>query len=342
TRIIAAVGTRGFPTAVQYDLGLNGANGIYSATIPVSGCPTFTSIASNTNGFVFGNAVSGSPYATGANMNAGSGVPCNYPITGGTATFCGGSAPPDGGANNLGRIDIAVAPSNPNVIYAQVGSIDWNSSSGCGSTTGCQLGRGSTDNGGTSWTFMTGSSGASLASCAASGGGSNGPGTGDYPQNWYDQGVEVDPNNPDRVFIDTFDVWLASRTGTAFYDVTCGYSGPSPKPVNVDQHAMAFVPCSSKILLLGNDGGAHGTTNADAAVLNTTRPTWFNMDTGLNTIEFYAGDISGNFATSATPSAVGGAQDNGPSSVTFDGSPTGPVQWQTGLACGGFSRPVQP
>src|SRR5207249_1638515 len=29
TRIIAAVGTRGFPTFVQYDLGQNGANGIY-------------------------------------------------------------------------------------------------------------------------------------------------------------------------------------------------------------------------------------------------------------------------------------------------------------------------
>ena len=175
TRIIAAVGTRGFPTAVQYDLGLNGANGIYSATMPASGCPTFTSIASNTNGFVFGTAVSGSPYATGANMNAGGGVPCNYPITGGTATFCGGASPPAGGANNLGRIDIAVAPSNPNVIYAQVGSIDWNSSGGCGNTTGCQLGAWVTANGGISWTFMTGSAGASLASCAASGGGSGSP-----------------------------------------------------------------------------------------------------------------------------------------------------------------------
>src|SRR5262249_30323731 len=96
TRIIAAVGTRGFPTAVQYDLGLNGANGIYSAIMPASGCPSFTSIASNSNGFVFGTAVSGSPYATGANMNAGDGVPCNYPITGGTATFCGGANPPAG------------------------------------------------------------------------------------------------------------------------------------------------------------------------------------------------------------------------------------------------------
>lgn len=343
TRIIAAVGTRGFPTAVQYDLGLNGANGIYSATMPASGCPTFTSIASNTNGFVFGTAVSGSPYTTGANMNADGGVPCNYPITGGTATFCGGASPPIGGANNLGRIDIAVAPSNPNVIYAQVGSIDWNTSSGCGGGgPGCQLGAWVSANGGVSWTFMTGSAGGSLAACASSGGGSGFAGGGDYPQNWYDQGVKVDPNNPDRVFFDTFDVWLASRTGAAWYDTTCGYSGVTPKPVHVDQHALAFLPGSSSILLLGNDGGVHGTINADAALLNTTRPTWFNMDPGLNAIEFYSGDISGNFATSATPSAVGGAQDNGPSSVTFSGTPTGPVQWQLGLGGDGFSGQIDP
>ena len=56
TRILAAVGVRGFATTVQFDLGLNGANGIYSATMGSSGCPSFTSIASNANGFVFGNA----------------------------------------------------------------------------------------------------------------------------------------------------------------------------------------------------------------------------------------------------------------------------------------------
>ncbi len=86
----------------------------------------------------------------------------------------------------------------------------------------------------------------------------------------------------------------------------------------------------------------HGTINASAAVLNTTRPTWFNMDTGLNAIEFYSGDISGSFASSATPSAVGGAQDNGPSSVTFAGTPTGPVQWQMGLGGDGFSGQIDP
>src|SRR5215204_3146131 len=94
TRIVAAVGPRGFATTVQYDLGENGANGLYAATMPASGCPTFTSIASNANGFVYGTAVTGSPYTTGAAMNAGSGVKYSNPTTG----------------NQLGRIDIAVAP----------------------------------------------------------------------------------------------------------------------------------------------------------------------------------------------------------------------------------------
>jgi hypothetical protein len=72
-----------------------------------SGCPSFTSIASNANGFVFGTQHTGSPYTTGASMNAGSGSPFVDINTG----------------NQLGRIDIAVAPSNPNYIYAQGQSI---------------------------------------------------------------------------------------------------------------------------------------------------------------------------------------------------------------------------
>ncbi len=148
-------------------------------------------------------------------------------------------------------------------------------------------------------------------------------GTGDYPQNWYDQGVAVDPNNPDRLFVDTFDIWFATRTGTTFNDITCGYNGTSGRVVHVDQHALAFVPGSSSMLLAGNDGGVYGTHERRRRP-RRARPTWFNMDTGLNTIEFYSGDISGNFATSPTPSAAGGAQDNGPSVVGFTGTRPAP------------------
>jgi hypothetical protein len=314
TRILAAVGVRGFATTVQSDLGHNGANGLYSATMGSSGCPSFTSIASNANGFIFGTQVTGSPYTTGAPMNAGTGSPFVNTTTG----------------NQLGRIDLAVAPSNANYIYAQGQSIAPNSNGGCGGANGCQLGAWASTDGGASWSYMQGSQGGALGDCGM-----------DYPQNWYDQGIAVDPNNPDRVFFDTFDIWFATRTGNVWNDITCGYSGANPRPVHVDQHALAFVPGSSSILAVGNDGGAHGTINADI-VNQTTDPTWFNMDTGINTIEFYSGDISGNFANASTPQANGGAQDNGSSSITFTGTPTGPVLWQLGVGGDGFFARIDP
>lgn len=327
TRILAAIGTRGFATPVQYDLGNQGANGLYRATMTTSGCPSFTSIARNDNGFVYSSTtVSGSAYPASAPMNAGTGVPYSSSTVG----------------NQLSRMDIAVAPSDPNVIYAQVGSITPNNDGGCGNANGCQLGAWASTDGGDTWTFMTGSAGNSLASCASSGSGSGSAGSGDYPQNWYDQGIAVDPNNADRIFFNTFETFLATRTGTNWYDMTCGYNGNSVANhvVHVDHHAQTFVPGNSDIYLVGDDGGIHGTSNASTAALNTTRPTWFNMDTGINSIEFYSGDISQNFATDSSPSAVGGAQDNGPSSVTFSGTPTGPVQWQMGLGGDGFSGQI--
>ena len=156
--------------------------------------------------------------------------------------------------NQLGRVEMAVAPSNSNYIYAQVQSITPNPNSGCGSANGCQLGAYRTTDGGLTWTQVTGSPGASLTNCG---------GAGDYPQNWYDQAIAVDPNNPDRVFFDTFDVWFWQNGNTVWNDTSCGYSGGNV--VHVDQHALAFVPGSSSILLAGNDGGVHVTTNANLA-----------------------------------------------------------------------------
>ena len=161
--------------------------------------------------------------------------------------------------NQLGRIDIAVAPSNPNVIYAQVQSIAANNDSGCGSATGCQLGVWVThqrrQRPGASWPARPAVRSGTAASLAH----------GDYPQNWYDQGIAVDPNNPDRVFVDTFDVWFATRTGTSFNDLTCGYSGGNSGPVHTDQHALAFVPGSSSILLSATTAASSTARNANTA-----------------------------------------------------------------------------
>ncbi|MFL6583249.1 MAG: hypothetical protein ACJ8KU_01885 [Chthoniobacterales bacterium] len=318
TRIVAAVGVRGFATTVQYNLDQNGANGVYRGTMPDSGCPSdFTLISRNDNGFGFGTQVTGSPYATADAMNAGSGIPF------------GGV----GAGNQLGRIDLAIAPTNPNYIYAQVQSIAPNDNTSCANKPGCQLGVWASVDGGESWSFLQGSAGGSLRSCDGT--------SGDDNQNWYDQVVAVDPDNPDRIFVGTYDIWLAARNGTNFYDLTCGYDYASA-PVHVDQHALTLVPGSAKLLLAGNDGGIFGSSDSNNAVAGVARNTWFNMDGGLNTIEFYSGDISGNFAASGTPQAVGGAQDNGTSAVAFSGSPAAPTEWQGVRGGDGFYARIDP
>ena len=323
TRILAAVGTRGFATTVQYNLDQNGANGIYKGTIPASGCPSdFTSIASNANGFVFGTHGDRQPLRDRRDHECGQRRPLLVSFD---------------DRNQLGRIDIAVAPSNPNVIYAQVQSIAERTAN-CGGGPGCQLGVWATTNGGTSWTFMTGSAGGSLRNCL----GTNTSGNpGDYPQNWYDQGMAVDPNNPDRLFIDTYDVWLATRTGSSFTDVTCGYNG-GERACRPRRPARPSFPAR---LVQHSDGRAamaasSSPTNANTA--SSAPPEHVNMDNGINTIEFYSGDISGNFATSPNPSAAGGAQDNAPSVVGFTGYPTGPAQWQMTVGGDGFFARIDP
>jgi hypothetical protein len=202
TRIIAAVGVRGFATTVQYNLGQNGANGIYKGTLPASGCPTdFTSITTDANGWM--------------NVRATSGTAYDSPHAG----------------NQAGRIDIAVAPSDPNYIYAQVQSIAPNHNIGCDSAQGCQLGAYRTTDGGVTWTQIPGSPGDLLTTC----GGTHG----DYPQNWYDQALAIDPNDPNRVFFGTFEVWFWGDGDTSWNDLTCGYSGFT-EVVHVDQHALAI------------------------------------------------------------------------------------------------------
>src|SRR5207245_2242340 len=124
-----AIGARGYATTVQPDLGNNGANGIYSTTVPASGCPaSWTLRTTDTNGWPAGT---------------GSGVGCNP----------SGTSNCPAGSNTLGRIDLAMAPSDPNVIYAEVQAVNVQAS--CGSARGCLLGLWRTGDGGTTWTKQT-------------------------------------------------------------------------------------------------------------------------------------------------------------------------------------------
>ena len=283
TDLYAAIGTRGFATPVQYDLGNNGANGIYKTTVPASGCPgswTLTTTAAN-----------GWPAGTG-----------------------GGTPFP---ANTLGRIELAMAPSNPDVVYAEVQAI----ANGGGTQQGGLLGVWRTTDGGAIWQQRSGPTG--LTGC-----------DGDSGQNWYNQSIAVDPNAPDVVFMSTIDIYKSTSGGTTFTNITCGYAGGTS--VHVDQHALAFVPGSSSVLLAGSDGGAYVSTNANAVT-----PSFTQLNDTLNTIEFYSGDITAGFATSATPAINAGAQDNGSSVFVWAGNP-GPAMWQLRKGGDGMYARIEP
>ncbi|MBF6613143.1 MAG: hypothetical protein IVW55_08450, partial [Chloroflexi bacterium] len=287
TDLFVVVGTRGFSTTVQPNLAENGANGIYKTSMPASGCPAnWTLLTTPTNGWPAGT---------------GSGIPVYQT-----------------GGNTLGRIDVAMAPGNPNYIYAQVQAIQTVN----GQQRGGQLGLWRTTDGGTTWQKRSDQN--ALAGCGM-----------DYAQNWYDQGLAVDPNNPDALFMDTFDIWKSTDGGTTLNDVTCGYNGGNT--VHVDQHALFYVPGSSSSMLAGSDGGAYVTNNANAGT-----PTFSQLNDTLNTIEFYSGDITANFANSTAQGANGGAQDNGSSVVTYNTGDPGPALWQLKVGGDGFYARIDP
>ena len=274
TDLYAAVGTRGFATTVQYDLDNTGANGVYSTTIPASGCPSSWSLLNN-----------GWPAGTG-----------------------------DGDPTNdlVGRIDMAMSPSNSDYIYAQVAH---------NSNSSAMIGVWRTIDGGTTWTQqatpgdITGCSGNSVG------------------QTWYNAGVVVDPNDPDTVFLSTIHVFRSIDGADTFTEIGAGYCGDS---IHVDQHGRAFVGGSSETLLVSNDGGAYVTHDASAA-----NPTWIQLNDTLNTIEFYGGDITGNFATSDAPGVAGGSQDNGSAVYIFSGEPA-PAEWIHRKGGDGFYSRIEP
>ncbi len=117
TTVYAAVGARGFATTVQQNLGKNGANGVYRlGAIPASGCPAVGDWTTLTNNWPTGTA---------------SGVACDPPI-GNNTTLCAA------GANKVGRIEMAIAPSTlataattDDVIYAEVQAIDPQNACAC-------------------------------------------------------------------------------------------------------------------------------------------------------------------------------------------------------------------
>ena len=293
TRLLAAVGTRGNPTTVQPDLANLGANGVYRAILPASGCPA---------------TGDWSLLATGWPAGTGNGNP---------------------GGKTLGRIELAAARTNPDVIYAM----------GAHATASNVLGVWRSNDGGSTWTQTAATAGIQSGGCSsASGGGS---------QMWYDAGLSVDPNNAETVLLSGVDVYRSTNGGTTFQDVTYGYGNGN---VHVDQHARAYLPSGggnydSDKVLVGGDGGVYYTANMRFGTGGSTtanRPSVISLNQTIGSIELYSGDITASFADAASPGASAGAQDNGSSWVRWSNTDPAPAQWTVRNGGDGIFTRIEP
>jgi len=162
---------------------------------------------------------------------------------------------------DLGRIGIDISQSNPNVLYATV--TDY---------LGANIGIFKTVNHGNSWTDVT----ANFFPNAAS-----------Y---WYGR-IKIDPTDPDIVYEIDFDLWKTTDGGLSWSNLTDFF-------VHVDQHEVYIHPLNNNLVLLGNDGGMHISTDAGIS--------WTHDET-LPITQFYTCEID-----ETNPSNLyGGAQDNG-------------------------------
>ncbi|TAJ94810.1 hypothetical protein EPO44_13800 [bacterium] len=135
----------------------------------------------------------------------------------------------------VGRVELAIAPPNPNVLYVSI----QDAINGVGSD-GALLGLFRTDN---AWdstpTFTQITSAPNFCG----------------PQCWYDHEIIVDPTNPDILYAGG--VSLFKFDGAGWTNILNG--------LHVDQHSMAW---AGNRLIVGNDGGVWSTTDGGSIWTN--------------------------------------------------------------------------
>jgi autotransporter-associated beta strand protein len=296
-----------------YGGGVNGAGGttgVFRSTNGGTSWTNLTAAITTSTGFSdfaidpsnpnLAYAAVGSAFGATAN---GVYVTANLQATTPTWTPAPGVA--SGSAN--GRTLLAVSPSNPGTVYAEIDSSasPYNILAFYQST-----------NSGVTWTDRVAGNGNFPVTCPSG-------------QGWYDMGLIVDPSNPNTVVISgsSGSTRLQRSTdGGQTWNTLLG-SGTNP---HVDHHALAFD--ASGRLFDGDDGGVYR--------LNSLSPiTWVSLNgaasgtsaaTGLNTNQFVGIAVNPTNANLA----IGGTQDNGTQRfsdsfgwTSVDGGDGGNVLW---------------
>jgi photosystem II stability/assembly factor-like uncharacterized protein len=177
------------------------------------------------------------------------------------------------------RIEIAVAPSNNNIVYALFQD---------GQTGECSALYKST-NKGNSWQPMNIPNAYGMSNFTRN-------------QAWYNLAIAVDPTDHNRLIVGGIDLHLSENGGTSWSQIS-QWAGLAGIPyVHADQHVIVF-DANSPAIFFGNDGGVARCPDITAAI-----PVLEPINTGYNVTQFYGAAIH---PVGAVPEIIAGAQDNG-------------------------------
>ncbi len=178
-----------------------------------------------------------------------------------------------------GKAQLAIAPSDPNTIYASIANDD----------AGHGLYR--SVNGGDSWTRVSSANYASY-------------------QGWYSHYVLLSPHDPQDLFVGGIEIWESNNGGStlsvrsSWQEIYYGTSPPEgpiggPHYAHADHHFAVWHPSEANVIFFASDGGVFKSTDGGS--------TFQSLIGGYATTQFYNG-----FANSTTNPhrAIGGMQDN--------------------------------
>ncbi len=150
----------------------------------------------------------------------------------------------------MGRIQLAMAPSNLNTLYASI------SSSG-----GALLGLYRTTDAGTTWTSM-----ATTPNYLGS-------------QGWYDNAVTVHPTNANLVVVAGLDLYVSTNGGSGLVQKCSWSTTNSQNMCHADIHRLAY---NGTNLFCMSDGGVYRSTNDGN--------NWVDLNRTISTLQFQSAD----------------------------------------------------
>lgn len=142
-----------------------------------------------------------------------------------------------------------------------------------------------------------------------------------FHQGWYDNQIAVDPKNENIVWTAGVDLMRSDDGGQTWGLASYWWFGSGdPNFAHADNHAITFHPKyngdSNRQMFVANDGGVQRTDDARAAVGTTLASvcgepvegavTWTSLNNGYQVTQFYHGTVYPDGST-----FFGGTQDNG-------------------------------